>query len=174
MKQYPGKIDAPFLASWIDAPGLPADAEWVQSDTLARVDAQRMRWEQGALATDELQTAHWTVQEWLHFLNRATRPQPVARLQQLDSRYRLTASSNAEIAHAWFRLALASGYPGLEPALQSYLLGIGRLKLIEPLYEDLLQTPQGTEFAQRAYAEARPGYNAIAQRRLDRLLAKKP
>ena len=53
----------------------------------------------------------WTVQEWLHFLNRATRPQPVARLQELDRRYRLTESSNAEIAHAWFRLALASGYP---------------------------------------------------------------
>ena len=40
------------------------------------------------------------------------------RLQELDRRYRLTESSNAEIAHAWFRLALASGYPGLESALQ--------------------------------------------------------
>ncbi len=170
MRQYPGKIDAAFLARWIDAPGLPADAEFVPSDTLARVDAQRLRWEQGSLATEALQTWGWTVQEWLHFLNRATRPQPVARLQDLDRRYQLTASSNAEIAHAWFRLALASGYPGLEPALQSYLVGIGRLKLIEPLYEDLLQTPQGAVFARRVYAQARPGYHAIAQRRLDRLM----
>ncbi len=29
----------------------------------------------------------WTVQEWLHFLNRATRPQPVARLQELDAAF---------------------------------------------------------------------------------------
>ena len=174
MKQYPGRIDAAFLANWIDDTGLPADAELVQSDTLARVDVQRMRWEQGSLATDALQTTGWTVQEWLHFLNRATRPQPVARLQELDRRYRLTESSNAEIAHAWFRLALASSYPGIEPALQSYLLGIGRLKLIEPLYEDLLQTPQGAEFARRVYAQARPGYHAIAQRRLDRLLQATP
>jgi len=174
MQQYPGKIDGAFLASWIDGTGLPADAELVQSDTLARVDAQRMRWEQGSLATDALQTTGWTVQEWLHFLNRATRPQPVARLQELDRRFQLTASRNAEIAHAWFRLALASGYPGIEPALESYLMGIGRLKLIEPLYEDLLQTPQGAVFARRVYAQARPGYHAIAQRRLDHLMQETP
>jgi aminopeptidase N len=174
MRQYPGKIDAAFLASWIDDAGLPANAELVHSDTLARVDAQRMRWEQGALATAALQTSGWTVQEWLHFLNRATRPQPVARLQELDLRYQLTASSNAEIAHAWFRLALASDYPGLEPALQSYLVGIGRLKLIEPLYEDLLKSPQGADFARRVYAQARPGYHSIAQIRLDRLMQASP
>ena len=174
MRQYPGRIDAAFLARWIDDAGLPADAELVRSDTLARVDVQRMRWEQGSLATDALQTSGWTVQEWLHFLNRASRPQPVARLQEMDRRYQFTVSSNAEIAHAWFRLALASGYPGLEPALQSYLVGIGRLKLIEPLYEDLLQSPSGSEFARRVYAQARPGYHVIAQIRLDRLLQASP
>jgi aminopeptidase N len=174
MRQYPGKIDAAFLASWIDGTGLPADAEFVQSDTLARVDAQRMRWEQGSLTADALQTAGWTVQEWLHFLNRATRPQPVARLQELDRRFRLTESRNAEIAHAWFRLALASGYPGLEPALASYLTRIGRMKLIEPLYEDLLKTPQGAVFARQVYAQARPGYHAIAQGKLDQLMQETP
>ena len=116
----------------------------------------------------------WTAQEWLHFLNRATRPQPVARLQELDRRFQLTASRNAEIAHSWFRLALASGYPGLEPALQRYLMDSGRLKLIEPLYEDLLKSPQSAAFARRAYAQARPGYHAIAQRRIDRLLQEAP
>ena len=174
MRQYPGRIDAAFLARWIDDAGLPADAELVQSDTLARVDVQRMRWEQGSLATDALQTSGWTVQEWLHFLNRASRPQPVARLQEMDRRYQFTVSSNAEIAHAWFRLAFASGYPGLEPALQSYLVGIGRLKLVEPLYEDLLLSPSGSEFARRVYAQARPGYHVIAQIRLDRLLQAPP
>ncbi len=174
VQQSAGTIDAEFLARWIDGTGLPADAEFVQSDTLEHVDAQRMRWEQGVLATDALQTASWTVQEWLHFLNRATCPQPVARLQELDRRFQLTESRNAEIAHSWFRLALASGYPGLEPALASYLTGIGRLKLIEPLYQDLLNTPQGADFARRVYAQARPGYHAIAQSRLDQLMPGTP
>jgi hypothetical protein len=98
----------------------------------------------------------------------------VARLQELDRRFRLTESRNAEIAHAWFRLALASGYPGLEPALESYLTRIGRMKLIEPLYEDLLKTPQGAAFARQVYAQARPGYHAIAQGRLDHLMQETP
>ncbi len=174
MQQSPGTIDAEFLASWIDGTGLPANAEFVQSDALARVDAQRLRWEQASLPTDALQTASWTVQEWLHFLNRATRPQSVARLQELDRRFQLTDSRNAEIAHSWFRLAVASGYPGLEPALERYLTSIGRLKLIEPLYEDLLQAPQGAAFARRVYAQARPGYHAIAQGRLDHLMREAP
>jgi aminopeptidase N len=174
MQQSPGKIDGAFLATWIDDAGLPADAEFVQSDALTRVDAQRLRWEQGSLSTDALQTAGWTVQEWLHFLNRATRPQPVARLQELDRRFRLTESRNAEIAHSWFRLALASDYPGLEPALESYLMSIGRMKLIEPLYEDLLKTPRGAAFARHVYAQARPGYHAIVQRRLDHLMRETP
>ena len=174
MRQSPGKIDAAFLATWIDDAGLPADAEFVQSDALTRVDAQRLRWEQGSLTTDGLQTAGWTLQEWLHFLNRATRPQPVARLQELDRRFQLTGSRNAEIAHAWFRLALASDYPGLEPALERYLTSIGRMKLIEPLYEDLLKTPQGAVFARRVYAQARPGYHAIAQSGLDDLMQGTP
>ncbi len=174
MQQSPGKIDAAFLATWIDGAGLPVDAEFVQSDTLTRVDAQRLRWEQGSLTTDALQTTGWTLQEWLHFLNRATRPQPVARLQELDQRFRLTESRNAEIAHSWFRLALASDYPGLEPALERYLTSIGRMKLIEPLYEDLLQTPQGAAFARRVYAQARPGYHAIAQRGVDHLMQETP
>lgn len=174
MQQSPGKIDAAFLATWIDDAGLPADAEFVQSDALTRVDAQRLRWEQGSLTTEGLQTAGWTLQEWLHFLNRATRPQPVARLQELDRRFQLTGSRNAEIAHAWFRLALASDYPGLEPALERYLTSIGRMKLIEPIYEDLLKTPQGAVFARRVYAQARPGYHAIAQSGLDDLMQGTP
>ena len=112
MQQSRARSTRRFSRPGSTAAGLPADAEFVQSDTLARVDAQRLRWEQGSLTTDALQTAGWTVQEWLHFLNRATRPQPVARLQELDRRFQLTESSNAEIAHAWFRLALASDYPG--------------------------------------------------------------
>lgn len=170
MAKYPGRVDAGFLARWIDREGIPADAEFVLSDVLARVDAVRLQWEQGTLATEDLPTAAWTVQEWLHFLSRLPRPQPVTRLQELDRRFGLTASPNAEIAHAWFRLAIQSHYPGLEPTLERYLTHIGRLKLIRPLYEDLLKTPQDAAFARRVYAQARPGYHAIAQTALDKIM----
>lgn len=170
MARFPGRVDAEFLGRWIDGEGIPADAEFVHSDVLSRVDAVRASWEQGKLATSDLPTAQWTVQEWLHFLTRLPRPQPVPRLQQLDERFHLTTSPNAEIAHAWYRLAIQSGYPGLEPALERYLTGIGRLKLIRPLYEDLLKTPREATFARRVYVEARPGYHSIAQSALDKIM----
>jgi len=36
---------------------------------------------------------------------------------------------------------------------------IGRRRLIVPLYEALMKTPSGTEFAKRVFAKARPGYH---------------
>ena len=174
MAKHPGRVDADFLSRWIDGTGIPADAEFVPSDRLARVDATRERWQQGVLATQALPAAQWTVQEWLHFLTRLPRPQPVTRLQELDRHFQLTASPNAEIAHAWFRLAIQSHYPGLEPALETYLTSIGRLKLIRPLYEDLLATPERAAFSRRVYAKARPGYHAIAQRALDKIMQEIP
>jgi leukotriene-A4 hydrolase len=170
LAQHPGRIDADFLRKWIDEPGLPDDALVVTSDAFDRVDRQRVSWEQGSLSTADLDTARWTVQEWLHFLNHVTRPQSKERLGELDARFGLTASRNAEVAHAWYRLALASGFAGIEPALERYLVDIGRLKLIRPLYVDLMKTSQGASFARRVYAQARPGYHAIAQRSLDRVV----
>ncbi len=170
MAQAPGRIDADFLHRWIDEPGMPADALLVHSDAFARVDAQRERWQRGELPTASLQTARWTVQEWLQFLNEMPRPHDLRQLAELDRRFGLTTSRNAEVAHAWYRLALASGYPGLEPALADYLERIGRVKLIRPLYMDLMKTPQGADFARRVYAKARSGYHAIAQRALDRVV----
>ncbi|HEX9206637.1 MAG TPA: M1 family metallopeptidase [Steroidobacteraceae bacterium] len=170
MRRLPGRVDDEFLHRWIDGTGLPQDALFVASDALARVAAQRQRWERGELTTDALETSRWTVQEWLEFLDQAARPQPVARLAELDRRFALTASGNAEIAHAWYRLALASDYPGIEPALERYLVSIGRLKLVRPLYADLMKTPRGAEFARRVYAQARPGYHPITQGALDRIV----
>jgi hypothetical protein len=162
-------VDATFLRAWIDEPGLPADARLVDSDAFRRVDRQREAWEQGRVPTAELATAGWTVQEWLQFLNGASRPHDLRRLAELDARFKLTGSRNAEVAHAWYRLAIASAYPGIEPALEQYLRGIGRTKLVRPLYQDLLRSGDaGAAFARRVYAESRPGYQAATRRSIDR------
>lgn len=44
----------------------------------------------------------------------------------------------------------------------------GRIKLVRPPYEDLLETPDGAAFARRVYALARPGYHPITQHAVDR------
>lgn len=168
--RYPGRVDGDFVQRWIEGEGIPEDAVFVRSDAFARVDRARLTWERGDVPTSELEVGSWSALEWLHFVNGITRPQPVARLAELDARFRLTESTNAELAHAWFRLAIASNYQDAYPALERYLQRVGRIKLIRPLYKDLLGSPAGSEFARRVYLVARPGYHPITQRALDREL----
>jgi hypothetical protein len=99
---------------------------------------------------------------------------PRAKLAELDQAYSLTKANNAEIAHSWFRVAIRNAYEPAYPELERYLTRIGRRKLIKPLYEDLMKTPQGTVLARKIYAQARPGYHPIAVTTLDAIVNKKP
>ena len=78
-----------------------------------------------------------------------------------------TDSTNAEIAHVWFRLAIANAYTAAYPAMERYMVRIGRRKLIVPLYRDLAATPAGLALAKKIYGTARAGYHPLAQDTLD-------
>jgi leukotriene-A4 hydrolase len=82
----------------------------------------------------------------------------------------LTESPNAEIAHVWFRLAIANRYKPAFPAIERYMIRIGRRKLIVPLYRDLAATPEGMSLAKQIYAQARAGYHPVAQGTVDALV----
>ena len=80
-----------------------------------------------------------------------------SQLAALDRQFKLTDSTNAEIAHVWFRLAIANSYTAAYPAMERYMVRIGRRKLIVPLYRDLAATPAGLALAKKIYASARAG-----------------
>jgi leukotriene-A4 hydrolase len=81
------------------------------------------------------------------------------QMADLDKAYGFTHSQNAEIEHSWLRLVIRNGYQPGYARLEQYLTTIGRRKLIEPLYTDLMKTPAGVVFAKRVYAKAKPGYH---------------
>lgn len=56
-----------------------------------------------------------------------------------------------------------SMYAPAYPRLQEYLTTIGLQKLIKPLYEELMKTPEGKQRAKAIFAKARDGYHPIAQ-----------
>jgi hypothetical protein len=61
------------------------------------------------------------------------------------------------------------------PRLEAYLVGIGRQKLIKPLYKELEKTEWGKPLATRIYAKARPGYQVQTQTTIDEIvLGKQP
>lgn len=171
VSEFPGQISLQRINLWIENPGLPEDAPVPVSPAFERVDAQRSLWLEGTLATGDLDSGGWSVHEWLHFLNGMPRQLQQSQMAALDATFSLTASSNSEIGHSWLLLAIRSHYQPAYASLRSYLLTIGRRKLILPLYKALLEDPAGRQMAAEIFARAKPGYQAVAVQSIDRLFA---
>ena len=67
-------------------------------------------------------------------------------------------------------LSLRVGYQEIYPAMKTYLIGIGRRKLIVPLYKTLAESEEGKAWATEVYQIARPGYHPLAQGTVDSIL----
>jgi leukotriene-A4 hydrolase len=166
----PGLVSSADLDTWFYGAGLPRDAVLPKSDAFSKVDTLRRLWLAGKLATSALPTTDWSTFEWLHFLDNMPAKLSVARMAELDAAFKLTGQRNSEIAHSWLRNVIRAGYLPGYARLEEYLTGIGRRKLVKPLYEDLLKSAAGREFAARVYEQARPGYHPLLQSTLDPLV----
>jgi len=167
---FKGDEKAPQLAAgipvdqWIYQPGLPASAPVPISQAFLAVDKQLVLW----LAGEDIDTAGWSTQEWLHFLRGLPPRLGSAGMRRLDSSYRLTASSNDEILDQWLLMSLRNRYEPAYPRLEEFLTTVGRRKYVKPLYEamDLKQ-------ASEIYDKARPMYHPITQATIDSIVAAK-
>lgn len=165
--KYPNQLSMQRLQQWIYQPGIPDGAPVPSSNAFVNVDNQRANWLAGKAASKDIDVSAWTVHEWLYFLNNLPAQLTAAQLQDLDQQFKLTTTGNNEIAHSWLLIAINNNYQPAFSRLESYLIHIGRRKLITPLYKALMQTPEGAAFAKRVYAIARPGYHPLAQGTMD-------
>ncbi len=158
------------LDEWLNNPGLPAKIPQPQSDAFTKVATQARAWLDGKTPAAKLDTKQWTTQEWLHFLKSLPPQLSEAQMRELDQAFKLTQTGNAEIAHEWLLAVIRNHYSAAYPRLEAYLISIGRQKLIKPLYEELVKTPDGRERALQIYRKARPGYHPIAVTAIDKVL----
>ncbi|ALU43484.1 M1 family metallopeptidase [Pseudoalteromonas rubra] len=170
INKHPGIVSMDKVNEWIHAPGLPADAPNPTSDAFDKVDAATAAWLAGNRTLDSIPTASWTVHEWLHFINNLPRDLAEDKMVTLDQAFGLTDSTNAELAFAWFMLAVGNGYEAIYPALDKHLSGIGRRKLIVRLYKSLVANGK-RDWAYQVYQKARPGYHPLAQGTIDAIFA---
>lgn len=171
LQSKPDAVTEAQLQEWLHSETVPAFAVMPQSDAFVKVEAARDAWlAGGSLDAVASAAAGWSTQEWIHLVDSLPRRLDAQRLRALDARFHLTESKNAEIAHVWFRLAVANQYGAAYDAMESYLLRIGRRKLILPLYRDLAATPEGLKVAKKIYAKARSGYHPLAQSAIDEVL----
>ena len=173
LAKHPDAVTDQQIHAWVYEPGLPGFAVLPSADVFAPIDRTRTAWLAGAMPTADLPTKEWSTQEWLHFLDSLPPEVPRARLDELEQRFRLSDSRNAEIAHAWFRIAIRNDYAPAYPQLAHYLTAIGRRKLVRPLYDDLMKTPRGADLARSIYAKARAGYHPIVQTSIDAIVTSK-
>ncbi len=172
LDRFPGIVMHGQANTWILSPGLPADAVLPASNSFQPVDAARGAWLAGSLAAKKI-GADWVAQQWLYFLDGMPPKLATSQLADLDKAFGLSKSPNAEIGLSWFRLVIVNNYQPGFAGLEVYLNAIGRRKLIEPLYESLMKTPQGTELAKRVFAKARPGYHPEAIKAIEAIVAAK-
>lgn len=158
------------LDRWVYQPGVPSNAVQVKSETLARVDAQLAAFNAGGPAS-AIDTKGWQTQQWKRLLDNLPRQQSAARLAELDAALGLTRSQNAYVQSAWFDLAIANRYAPVIPALEEYLIRVGRNLLVTPLYRGLkAQGEWGEPIARRIFAKAKPGYHPVTVGAVTRIL----
>lgn len=162
------------LDRWAYGPGLPDNAVHVQSETLALVDEQVAAFVAGK-PVDKAAASAWTTHEWLRFLNKLPRQLSPAQLEELDSTFGLSASSNSYVRSAWLELAIANRYDAAIPSLDEFLSTVGRGLFIRPLYAGLMKQGEwGQPIAKRIFAKAKATYHPTVAAGIERMLNAAP
>jgi len=169
LERDPQKAAQIDLDLWLNKPGLPGDAPRDESPALAKVDAQRDRFAQGA-AAGSLDTTGWVTQQWERFIQGLPDTVSLQRLGELDRAFGFTASHNSEILCDWLVLATRRRYEAADGRLAEFLMEVGRRKFLKPIYTELAKTPEGLARARAIYAKARPRYHAVSAGTIDKIL----
>jgi leukotriene-A4 hydrolase len=156
--RFPHESSGIPLDQWVFEPGLPYSSPSAHSDALEKV-AQSLS-----------DAEKWNTQQWLEYLQTRKRPLDRDAMRDLDERFHLTATGNYEVLAEWLLMAVESSYEPAYERLRQFLLSVGRMKFLRPLYAALNKTPEGREKALALYTEAKPLYHPIAQTAIERVL----
>ena len=173
LAKYPQVMSEAELDQWLYAPGIPASAPRVVSARLAAVDAARVAWLKGALATAQLDTKAWKAIEWMKFLNDIDTKASAAQLKELDQAFGLGKSGNNELAFRFYRASIKAGYRGIRAPLKDFLMSVGRQRFVVPLYTALRKQADDKAWADDVYKKARERYHPLTQKNVDKQMAAK-
>ena len=168
LNDHPSKITEAELLTWIYQTGMPDWFVAPHSDSLDKVKVTQSLWLTG-VDIEKLSTSGWTVHHWQYFLTTLPEKLTLEQLFSLDSHFNFTYSNNAEIAFSWFMITTRNHYDAALPAIEKYLIKIGRGKFVRPLYSALHEYGFNNQ-AITIYKKARAGYHPSIISQLDTLL----
>lgn len=168
----PKQYDALLIDQWIYEPGIPDNILKKPSIRFAEVSEAVAQWKKGT-SPQKLPTAGWSTYEWLYFFKNIENKLDLLAIQELDDFFKFSSSQNAELAMAWFLLAIKANHEAAYPNIEAFLQNTGRRKLLVPLYKALYENLSTRELALRNYFKNRDSYHVVTVNTLDAMLLKK-
>ena len=173
LEKHPKVLSEAELEEWLYGPGIPASATRAVSKRLAALNTTRDAWLKGDVKTAQLNTKAWTASEWMKFLNDIDGKASAAQLKELDKAFALSKTGNNEVAFRFLRASVNAGNRDVRPALEAFLMSVGRQKFVVPLYTALRKNAQDKAWAEGVYKKSRERYHPATQKSVDKQMASK-
>jgi leukotriene-A4 hydrolase len=170
---HPSVMSEAELEAWLYGPGVPASAVRAKSARLAAIDTASRSWLAGTLPTASLETKNWKAIEWIKFMNDIDGKASVAQVRELDQAFGLGKTTNNEVAFRFYRAAIKAGYRDIRTPMKAFLLNVGRMKMVLPLYEAMQKDPQDKAWGDAVFKQARERYHPMTQKSVSKKIAGK-
>ncbi len=154
---------------WIYGPGIPDNAPEVNSAELDRVELAIAKFNNNRIKAKDIDITGYTTHHWLYFL-RGLKNLNVTKMAELDAAFNFTASGNSEIACDWFKHCIDVSYKPAYPAIETFLIRVGRRKFLTPLYERLAKNKEDKLWAQKVFEKAKPGYHSVSYNTINNIV----
>lgn len=165
----PEEEQAVNINAWVYGPGLPDNALIPYSEELDRVESSIAQFNNNQIKAEEIDISGYTTHHWLYFL-RGLKNLDSIKMHELDQNFNFTQTGNSEIACDWFKHCIDHQYEEAFPALNDFLIRVGRRKFLTPLYTRLAKSPQNKAWAKEVYQTARNGYHSVSYNTIDEVL----
>lgn len=158
------------INEWVYGDGIPKSCPRADMERFSKVDEVAKKFLGGAKA-NTLETGNWSTYEWMHFLRiLVAKDISITQMQDLDQAFALSKTQNSEKADLWYLLAIKTKYTPAYPAMKAFLNVTGREKFLQPLYNEMMRTPEGKQMAMEIYKGARPNYHPLTQKVVDEIV----
>ncbi|NVJ22610.1 MULTISPECIES: M1 family metallopeptidase [Myxococcus] len=165
-RELPGVLAKVDADAYLQRPGIPAGAPSPRSSRLEEL--LRLR---GTVPSKDA-VKDWTPAEWQLFLEWLPSDTPRDMFRQLDERFELTKSRNAEVLVAWLVAALRVGWEPAVGRTEAFLGEVGRMKYLKPLYGVLCSSREFKGLARSLFKKYSERYHPIARQGVELILSR--
>ncbi len=149
------------LGDWLHKPGLPATAPSSASSRVSALEAQAIAYAKAGTMPD---VSTWKTMDWMAFLAAIPKDTARERLLALDAKHHLTSSKNRLIQMTWFPRLIEADIREAAPAIEEYLIHVGRRWLVGEIYDPLLAKNEfWRDLAATTFAKAKSGYHPVTR-----------